>query len=116
MNFSGIALTTHPDNLPALTAKINALEWAEVHGADKMGRMIVIVEGETTGEEVERLQELKRMPQVIFAEMVVHYFEEESQDIEQGMDQELICQYLESDDEQAPMKSYYQSLKQLGNH
>ena len=114
MNYSAIAISTRPELLESLGREIDALPWAEVYHTDEQGRMIVVIEGNTTGLEVERLKELKAMEGVGFAKMVVHYFGEEKIP-EVGMAPDEIPEYL-NDDEAATRANHYQRLKAMSNY
>ena len=114
MNLSAIAVGTTPDRLDVLTEQINALPWAEVYHSDGKGRLIVMVEGETTGEEIEYLRQLKAMAGVGFAEMVVHYFGEEEQ-LNPEDTSELVPEYL-SNEEELPGANQFQRFKNTGNY
>lgn len=114
MNVSGIAVTTKPEYVELLSGKINALKWAEVHTTDDMGRMIVVMEGEDTDQEISRLQELKSLPKVIFAEMVLHYIEENTC-LDEKESHERALQKLNDNGAHSQVKSYYQSLKQIND-
>ena len=99
MNISGVSVTTKPENVDQLTKTINNIEWAEVRHTDEFGRMVVLIEGYDTGEEVKRLKELQSIPNILSAEMVYHYFEDEAERLakESGTDQEKILSYLHED-------------------
>jgi nitrate reductase NapD len=49
----------------------------EYHLHDKKGRIIVTIEGENTEEEIEKLKSIQQIPNVISAEMVFAYSEDE---------------------------------------
>ena len=111
MNISGIVVTTAPECSEAVSEAINALGWARVDHSDDTGRLIATLEGETTEIEIERLKELKRLPGVLFAEMVVHCFEDEPTP---PIESEAASQYL-NDETTMDGRSFYQRLKALGN-
>jgi nitrate reductase NapD len=113
MNISGVLVTTSPDGVADLRVAIDALDWAEVHQTDGSGRLIVTLDGESTEQEIERLKALKRLPGVLFAEMIVHWFEDEAERTP-PVDPEAANSYL-NDDEFDAGKSFYQRLKALGN-
>ncbi len=111
MNISGVVVTTAPERIEAVSEAINALGWARVDHSDDTGRLIATLEGETTEIEIERLQKLKRLPGVLFAEMVVHCFEDEpTPPIESG----AATHYL-NDETATEGRSFYQRLTALGN-
>lgn len=118
MNYSGIFATTQPKNLEAMTRSINGLEWAEVYQSDENGRIVVVLEGETTEEEIARLQKLKRLPGILTAEMVYHYFEDEAETMrnETGIDLESIQTYLHDETAGNPKSGFFQAIKSLSNY
>ncbi len=57
---------------------LNAVEGLDVHHPDaKTGRVIVTQEAEHVGAEVDGLKRIKAMPEVLMAELVSHFFEED---------------------------------------
>ena len=112
MNISGVLITTAPESIPSISQSINAFSWAQTHHSDASGRMIVTIEAETTGEEIERLKTLKQLEGVLFAEMVVHCFEDEVEPDPQDI---AITQQILNEDQTLSGKSFYQRLKALGN-
>jgi len=62
---------------------LGALPGVEVHHRDATsGRIVVTQEGETVDDEVDGLKRIKALPNVILAEMVYHYLEEDREIIE----------------------------------
>jgi nitrate reductase NapD len=80
MNVSGVLVVVP---VPAMAGSIRALEalpGVDVHHTDPAtGRMVVTIEGESIGAEVETLQRIKTLPDVVLAEMVHHHFEEDEE-------------------------------------
>ena len=80
MNFSSVLIETEPHHLELLLTEISALPNTEVHFTDPdKGRIVVTLEAESVDDEVEELQRIKTLPQVLYAEMVYHYFENETE-------------------------------------
>jgi nitrate reductase NapD len=61
-------------------ATVGALENVEVYHVDRQsGRFVVVQEAESIDAEVDGLKCIKRLPHVLLAEMVYHYFAEDDQ-------------------------------------
>jgi nitrate reductase NapD len=79
MNLSGILVVVTPERTPAAAQRLAALPGMEVYHTDAAsGRIVVIQEAGSVAEEVDGLKRIKSLPWVILAEMVYHYFEEDS--------------------------------------
>ncbi len=74
---SGIAIAAPPDYREEVRKAIDAFEWAEVHYAQPDGRMVATIVADTTDACMDRLLELKKIPNVLVAEMVEHVCEDE---------------------------------------
>jgi len=77
MNISGVLVRSRPENIKAVTARLEDMEGVEVHGANPDGRLVVTVEesgDRTMADTVVRMQDL---PGVISASMIYHQYEEE---------------------------------------
>ena len=80
MNLSGILVIVQPQYVDSTTALLNTLPGVEVHHSDQAsGRIIVVQEAASIGAEVEGLKQIKQLPNIIVAEMVNHYFEEDEE-------------------------------------
>lgn len=77
MNVSSIIVKTAPEHLDEVMDSVNALDLCEVHFNDESGRIVVTIEGETTGEEMTRLRQIQGLPHVLSADLVYSYSEEE---------------------------------------
>lgn len=75
MNISGIVVTTAPARVPEVAAALAALPFLEVSHADpRSGRIVVVQERESIADEMDGLRAIQRLPGVISADLVVHYF------------------------------------------
>lgn len=77
MNISSVVVKCAPQFLTDVLASLNALGVSETHGHDEMGRIVVVIEGESTEEESEKLRAIQALPHVLSAEMVYAYSENE---------------------------------------
>lgn len=69
-----------PEYIDEAVATIGALENVEVYHVDRQsGRFVVVQEAESIDAEVDGLKRIKKLPQVLLAEMVYHYFAEDDQ-------------------------------------
>jgi nitrate reductase NapD len=78
MNLSGIVVICKPLNLPAVSTALAELPGVEVHFEDPdQGKIVVVQEAETVHAEMDGIKRIKRLPGVILADMMYHYFEED---------------------------------------
>jgi nitrate reductase NapD len=78
MNLSAILVTTAPHNTLNMINTLNSLQGVEVyHNDPSSGKIIIIQEAEAIHEEVDGLKKIKKIPGIILAEMVEHYFGED---------------------------------------
>jgi len=81
MNISGILVVVPSDRIASSIASLNAIPGVSVHYTEpSTGRIIVTQEAETTSAEIDGLQQIKALPDVVLAELVYHYFENEKAD------------------------------------
>jgi len=79
MNISAILVTTLPDNTADMIEQLNRLDGVEVYHSDvASGKMIAIQEAPSIDDEINGLKRIKKMPDIILAEMVEHYFGEDN--------------------------------------
>ncbi|MCB9558592.1 MAG: chaperone NapD [Deltaproteobacteria bacterium] len=78
MNIAGVVVCTAPENSERVAAKIAELPWADVHARDESGRLIVTIEGEHTGQDIERLSIVSEIEGVSSANMVHYYCEDQT--------------------------------------
>ena len=78
MNISGIVVRTAPENLKSVLGSLKSSGLCDVHFHDKTGKIVVTVEGEHTGEEVEKMKAILNIPNVLCANLAYSYSEEES--------------------------------------
>lgn len=79
MMISAILVATRPEHLDETRAAVDAHEWADVHHVEsESGRIIATIEAASTNEATARILELREIPNVILAEMVEHFVDEEA--------------------------------------
>lgn len=77
MNLSSIVILTKAENLDTVLKQVKSTDVCEYHLHDEKGRIIVTIEGKDTEEEIIKLKMLQEIPNVISAEMVFAYSEDE---------------------------------------
>lgn len=77
MNISSIVVKTLKENLEAVIQAINECDFCEYHLHNEKGQIVVTIEGEGVEEEIRALKQLKAMPNVLSAEMIFSYAEDE---------------------------------------
>lgn len=75
---SSAVVTVAPDAMERVRALIGRLEGVEIHGGDAT-RLIVTIEGESTGMLGDRLTEINLMTGVLAASMVFEHAEEKGE-------------------------------------
>jgi nitrate reductase NapD len=77
MNVSSIVVKTSPEHMKEVINKINSHDLCEVHFKAPDGRIVVTIEGNSIGEQVERLRLIEKIPKVLSANLMFSYCEEE---------------------------------------
>lgn len=67
-----------PEGLPASTAAIEAVIGCPVSASDPIGRLVVLLEGPTTGALLDQMERIRAVPGVLNIEMVYQHSEDES--------------------------------------
>lgn len=86
MNISSIVIKTNPQNLDEVLKELNESEICDVHMHDEFGRIVVTIEGEGISEEIKKLKILETMPNVISADMIYSYAEDELNEARENFD------------------------------
>lgn len=86
MTLSSIVVQTKPEKINSLIKTIKDSKLCEYHLHDEKGRIIITVEGKNVEEEILKLQEIQKFPDVISAEMVYSYDEEELDKLRENID------------------------------
>jgi len=80
MNLSSILVVAPAENLETTIESLNKLAGVEVHVCEEQsGRIIATQEADSISAEVDGLKRIKALPDILFAEMVFHYFEGDSE-------------------------------------
>lgn len=80
MNISGIMVTALPEHVAEVAQSLSALSGLEVFQTDvARGKLVVVQEAASVGEEVEGFKRIRAVPHVIAADLVQHYFAEDDE-------------------------------------
>ncbi len=88
MNISGILVQTKPENVERVVEEIKSESQWEYHLHDEKGRIVVILEGKNAEEEMGKLNKLKTLKNVIAADMVYSYSEDELDELRGNLEKE----------------------------
>ncbi len=90
MNISAILAVTLPEKLDAMVTILNQLPGVEVHHIEQdSGRLILTQEAESIDDEINGLKTIKKLPGIIMADMVQHYFGEDEHSYPPELPEEL---------------------------
>jgi nitrate reductase NapAB chaperone NapD len=83
MNISGIVVAALPEHVEEVAHSLAALPGVEVFQTEvAAGKLVVVQEAASIGEEVEGFKRIRALPHVIAADLVQHYFEEDQEVID----------------------------------
>jgi len=77
MNISGILIAANPAKRQSVLSSLKAMDGLEIRHVLDDGRIVVVMERETTSHEVSAMKEIHCIDGVITALMAYHYFENE---------------------------------------
>lgn len=77
MNVSSIVVKTTLEHIDSVISDINALDLCEVHFSDKEGKIVVTIEGESIGNQMESMKSIQALPNVANANLAYSYCEDE---------------------------------------
>ena len=78
MNVSSLVVKVLPGKMEAALAALAGSELCDVHFHDRQkGTIVVTIEGRDTGEEMERMKAIEKLPHVLGAALVYAYSEAE---------------------------------------
>lgn len=78
MNLSGILVVAQRPWLTSVLAELERLPGVEVYQVDEAtGRIVVVQEAEGVQAEAEGLERIQKLPHVVLAQLVYHYFAED---------------------------------------
>lgn len=77
MNISSVVVKCAPEYVGFVLEQLNGSGQCEVYMHDELGRIIIILEGETTEEESQKLRIIQEIPHILSAEMAMAFSENE---------------------------------------
>jgi nitrate reductase NapD len=77
MNISSIVVQTLPENLDSVINDLKECGVCDYHFHDDKGKIIITIEGENVGEELEKLRIIEAIDNIISADMQMSYSEDE---------------------------------------
>ncbi len=77
MNVSSIVIKAKPGHFEEVLSGLKDSDICDVHFHDELGRIVVTIEGANINEEMEKMNTLSQAPNVLSAEMVYAYSEDE---------------------------------------
>ncbi|MGZ5208536.1 MAG: chaperone NapD [Sulfuricurvum sp.] len=77
MNISSVVVKCAPEYIELVLEALRSSGQCEVYMHDELGRIIIILEGETTEEESEKLRVIQEIPHILSAEMAMAFSENE---------------------------------------
>jgi len=89
MTLSSIIVQTKPENIENVINSLKNSGLCEYHMNDKKGRIIITIEGKGVEEEITKLQKIQTIENVISAEMVYSYDEEELDKLRENLDDNI---------------------------
>jgi nitrate reductase NapD len=115
MNISSVVVKCAPEYIGFVLKKLNESGQCEVYAHDELGRIIIILEGENTEEESEKLRKIQEIPHILAAEMAMAFSENEFSDEEGKFEipSDNLVNFLNSEDIDAKDIVYNGHLKDL---
>lgn len=116
MTISSIIVQTTPKNVQQLVEQFKKSPLCDYHLHDEKGRIIITIEGNNTGEEMQKLTEIQQMQLVESAEMHYSYNETELDQLRENLDDAPIPEWLNDENVSAEQISYNGDLKRKHNY
>ena len=77
MNISGVLVHVRPEQVAAVSNRIQALSGVEIHTATDDGRLVVTIENDT-GTMIDTMSSFHDIEGVLSASLIYHYFDQET--------------------------------------
>ena len=107
MNISSIVVQTLPQNVESVIESLKQSGVCDYHMHDPKGKIIVTVEGKDVEEEIAKLVEIQILPDIIAADMMMTYQEDQlDAEIKKLEEQDIVPEML-NDDNTDPKKIIY---------
>ena len=107
MNISSIVVQTLPQNVESVIESLKQSGVCEYHLHDPKGKIIVTVEGKDVEEEIEKLVAIQILPDIIAADMMMTYQEDQLDAEIKKMNEEGIVPEMLNDENIDPRNIVY---------
>jgi len=100
MNISSIVVQAPSDNIDDLVKLFTEADYCDYHFHDKeRGKIILTIEGKDVGEEIKKLVKIQELPQVMAADMMQTYQEDQlDEEIKHLNEQDFVPDVLKRED------------------
>ena len=85
MNYSSVLINTLPEHQDAVIDSLTTSGLCEVHLSEG-GKIIIIIEGENTEEEITKLRKIEAIDNILSAEMIYSYVEDHLDDLKKNLE------------------------------
>ena len=107
MNISSIVVQTLPQNVESVIESLKESGVCDYHLHDPKGKIIVTVEGKDVEEEIAKLVAIQILPNIIAADMMMTYQEDQLNEEIRKLEKEDIVPAMLNDDNVDPRKIIY---------
>ena len=76
MNISGVLVHIRPEQVAAVTSRLDSLDGVEIHTATEDGRLVVTIENDA-GPMIETMNAFHEIDGVLSASLIYHHFDDE---------------------------------------
>ncbi len=111
MNISSVIIQCLPEHIEKVIQEIESTNICEYHLHDAKGQIIVTIEGKSTDEEISKLTQIQQFENVISAEMVFSYNEDELDNLRDNLQMADIPEWLNKNNVRAEDIVYHGDLK-----
>jgi nitrate reductase NapD len=77
-HISSLVVRAMPERIEAIKAEIAALQGAEVHRSDALGKAVVVLETANQAEIADRMRAMESIPGVLNVSLIYHHVEEQT--------------------------------------
>jgi len=107
MNISSIVVQTLPENVESVIESLKQSGVCDYHMHDPKGKIIVTVEGKDVEEEIEKLVAIQILPDIIAADMMMTYQEDQLDAEIKKMEEESVVPEMLNDENIDPRDIVY---------
>jgi len=107
MNVSSIVVQTLPENVESVIESLKESGVCDYHLHDPKGKIIVTIEGKDVEEDISKLVEIQILPNVIAADMMMTYQEDQLDEEVRKLDEQGVVPEMLNDGNMDPSKIVY---------